>query len=396
MKDYDKKGFGTRSVHGKMHDSQFGMLTFPIFASSTTVFDNTKQGGRRFKQEEEGYIYSRLANPSNTYVQDKIASLEGCEAALVFASGMGAISSAILSVVSTGDHIIADTVIYGGTYNLIKCNLARFGIDVTLVDFSVENALEDAIQPNTKLIHIETPANPNLKIQDYEKIVAIAKKHNIMTMADNTVATPYITRPKEYGVDIIVHSATKYLNGHGDITAGAVCGDADFINHCRVSAQKDLTGAMLSVQDAFLLNRGLKTLKPRMKLHCENAMAVAEFLHSHPEVEIVYYPGLKSHENHELAKKQMKNGYSGLLSFKLKKGYEACVQLCDNLEVFSVAVSLGDCESLIQHPASMTHSPYCQEDRIKAGIDDNLLRVSVGLEDVEDLIEDLKTQLDKL
>lgn len=396
MKNYDKRGFGTRSIHSKMRDTQFGQLTFPIFASSTTVFEDIRQAGKRFKGEEEGFIYSRLSNPSNAYVQEKIASLEGCEAALVFSSGMGAIASAVLSVVKAGDHIIADTVIYGGTYNLFKEILPRYGIEVTFVDFTIEGNLENAIKENTALIHIETPANPNLKIQDYEKIVAIAKKHNITTIADNTVATPYITRPKEYGVDLIVHSATKYLNGHGDITAGAVCGDADFLKRCKDCVQKDLTGAMLSAQDAFLLNRGLKTLKPRMDLHCSNAQAVAEFLHSHPEVEIVYYPGLPSHKDHDIAKKQMKNGFSGLLSFKLKKGYDACVQLCNGLEVFSIAVSLGDTESLIQHPASMTHSPYSQEDRIKAGIDDNLLRVSVGLEDIEDLIQDLKTQLDKL
>lgn len=396
MEKNKKMGFATKAIHSERHENEYGALTFPIYATSTIIFDDAQQGGRRFALEEDGFIYSRLGNPSTAYLQEKMAKLENCEAALCLSSGMGAIGTVFFTALKAGDHVISDKVIYGCTHALFEHQLPKFGIEVTFVDFTNTAEVEAAIKENTKILYVETPANPTLKIIDLEEVVKIAKAHDLMSVVDNTVATPYATRPKEYGVDVIVHSATKYLNGHGDVIAGIICGDADFITKCTFEGQKDMTGSVMSAFDAFLINRGLKTLEVRMEKHCENAMQVAEFLDKHEAVKVVYYPGLKSHPNHEIAKKQMDGKYSGLIAFELKGGYEAALELANSTKLFKLAVSLGDCESLIQHPASMTHSPYCQEDRIAAGIEDGLLRISIGLENIADIIADLETTLDKL
>ena len=396
MSDLKNKGFSTRSIHSDRHENEYGSLTFPIYATSTMVFPSAEVGGRRFAHEDSGFKYSRLGNPSTTYLAEKIASLENCEAALCCSSGMAAISSALMTVMKAGDHLICDKAIYGGTYALFEQSFPDFGIEVTFVEQNNLDEIKAAIKPNTKVLYLETPVNPTMKVMDLEVLSAFAKEHNLITVADNTISTPYITRPKDYGIDIIVHSGTKYLNGHGDVIAGFVAGDKDFIDKCTRGIFKDLTAAVMSPFDAFLINRGLKTLRIRVKEHCENAQKVAEFLYEHPAVKKVYYPGLPSHETHEIAKKQMNGMYTGLLSFELKGGFEAGKQVANNLKIFSLAVSLGDCESLIQHPASMTHSPYSREDLKKADIDLGLLRASIGLEDIEDIIDDLKTELDKL
>ncbi len=388
-----KRGFATRSIHSETHEGEYGALTFPIYATSTIVFDSAEQGGRRFALEEDGFIYSRLGNPSTAYLEGKMASLEGCEAALCLSSGMGAIGTVFTTLLKQGDHIISDNVIYGCTHALFEHQLTKFGVEVTFLDINDLEALESEIKPNTKALYFETPANPTLKINDIEAISKIGKKHNVLTIVDNTVATPYITRPKEHGADIIVHSATKYINGHGDLIAGIICGDLDFVTRCRLEGQKDITGSVMSAMDAFLINRGLKTLPLRMDKHSSNALKIAQFLEKHPKIEKVYYPGLESSPYHKVAKKQM-SMYSGLIAFEVKGGYEQAVKLVNNVKVFKLAVSLGDCESLIQHPASMTHSPYTPEDRAKAGIEDSLLRASIGLENIEDLIDDLTEVLD--
>ncbi|WP_423363916.1 methionine gamma-lyase [Mycoplasma sp. P36-A1] len=395
MNNEKKLGFATRSIHTSRHENEYGTLTFPIYASSTMIFDDTKQGGRRFALEEEGYIYSRLGNPSTTYLQEKMASLENTEAALALSSGMGAIATALWTALKTGDHIVADEVLYGCTRALLEHQLTKFGVETTFVDFCDQKALEGAIKENTKILYCETPANPTLKIIDLNVVATLAKKYELLSIVDNTVATPYITRPKEFGIDVIVHSATKYLNGHGDLIAGIICGDKDFILKCNLEGLKDMTGSVMSSFDAFLINRGLKTLPIRMDRHSQSAMKVAEFLEKHPAVEKVYYPGLKSHQNHDIALKQM-SMFSGLIAFELKGGYAAAEQLANSLEVFTLAVSLGDTESLIQHPASMTHSPYALEDRLACGIKDSLLRASIGLEDLDDIINDLAKHLDEL
>ncbi|MDF9867061.1 methionine-gamma-lyase [Bacilli bacterium PM5-3] len=396
MADYKNKGFATRTIHNARHEGEYGALTFPIYATSTIVFDDAQQGGRRFALEEDGLIYSRLGNPSTLYLEEKIANLEGCEAALCLSSGMGAIGTVFMTALKTGDHVVSDKVIYGCTHALFEHQLHKFGIEVTFVDFTNIDEVKAAIKDNTKILYVETPANPTLKIVDLKVVADLAKEYNLMSVVDNTVATPYLTRPKEFGIDVIVHSATKYINGHGDVIAGIICGDADFLTKCRLEGQKDITGSVMSPFDAFLINRGLKTLHVRMEKHCENAMKVAEFLEGHPAVKKVYYPGLASHEGHEIAKRQMNGKYSGLIAFELNGGYDAALTLANTVEIFKLAVSLGDCESLIQHPASMTHSPYSPEDRKAAGIDDGLLRASIGLECADDIIADLKDKLDKL
>ena len=305
MADFKNKSFATRTIHNGIHEETYGALTFPIYATSTIVFDDTKQGGNRFAGKEEGFIYSRLANPSTMYLEQKMASLENCDAALCLSSGMGAIATVFLTALKAGDHVICDEVVYGCTHSLLEHQLIKFGIEYTFVDLTDEAATRAAVKDNTALIYAETPANPTLKIVDLAFIAKIAKEFNLISVVDNTVATPYITRPKEFGIDVIVHSATKYLNGHGDVIAGIICGDADFLMKCRLEGQKDMTGSVMSAFDAFLINRGLKTLHVRMERHSENAQKVAEFLDSHPNVEEVYYPGLKDHPGYEIAKKQM-------------------------------------------------------------------------------------------
>lgn len=396
MEDLKNKGFATKSIHNEMKDDSFGSLTFPMYPTSTFIFEDAKQGGRRFALEESGMIYSRLGNPSTLYLEEKMARLESCQAALALSSGMGAIATVFWTLLKQGDHIIADKTLYGCTHALLQHQLAKYGIETSFVDFNEKNALASAVKENTKAIYFETPANPNLKVIDIAKVAAFGKKNKITTIIDNTVATPYLTRPKELGIDIIVHSATKYLNGHGDIISGIICGDEDFLTRCRLEGLKDMTGAVMSPFDAFLLNRGLKTLDIRMERHCDSAMKVAEFLEGHQAVKKVYYPGLESHHNHEIAKKQMNGKYSGLISFELDGGYDDAVKVANSLDLFTLAVSLGDAESLIEHPASMTHSTYTPADLKDANIDPGLLRASIGLENVEDIIADLKNVLDKL
>lgn len=389
----EKKGFGTRAIHGTGVKNPHGTLATPIYQTSTFVFDDVEQGGRRFALEEGGYIYSRLGNPTTTVAEEKLANLEGAEAALAVASGMGAISSTFWTLLKSGDHIIAGDSIYGCTHAYFEHGLTKFGIDVEFVDTSNPENIRRAMKSNTKIVYLETPANPNLKVSDLRKISKIAhEQEGVHVIVDNTFATPYLQRPIELGADLVIHSATKYLNGHGDVIAGFVAGKTDIITQIRLVGLKDMTGAVLSPNDSYLMIRGMKTLEIRMQRHCENGMKVAEFLESHPEVEAVYYPGLESHPNHKIAKEQM-NGFGGIIAFELKSGLEGGKILLNNLEVCTLAVSLGDTETLIQHPASMTHSPYTREDRLAAGITDGLVRISVGLENIEDIIEDLENGL---
>lgn len=391
-----KKGFGTRTIHGKGGKNPHGTLVTPIYQTSTFVFDSAEQGGKRFALEEGGYIYSRLGNPTTTVAEERLANLEGAEAALAVASGMGAISSTFWTLLQAGDHVIAGDSIYGCTHAYFEHGLTKFGIDVEFVDASDPENIRKAMKPNTKIVYLETPANPNLKISDLRKVSEIAhEQEGVYVIADNTFATPYLQRPIELGADLVIHSATKYLNGHGDIIAGFVAGKLDVITQIRLIGLKDMTGAVLSPNDSYLMIRGMKTLEVRMQRHCENAMKVAEFLDNHPEVETVYYPGLESHPNHEIAKEQM-DGFGGIIAFELKAGLEGGKCLLNNLDVCTLAVSLGDTETLIQHPASMTHSPYTREARLEAGITDGLVRISVGLENVEDIIEDLENGLEVL
>ena len=391
-----KCGLGTTAIHAGTLKNLYGTLAIPIYQTSTFIFDSAEQGGRRFALEEAGYIYTRLGNPTTTVLENKIAVLEEGEAGVAMSSGMGAISSTLWTVLKAGDHIVTDKTLYGCTFALMNHGLTRFGVEVTFVDTSNLDEVKNAMKKNTRVVYLETPANPNLKIVDLEALSKIAHTNpNTLVIVDNTFATPYMQKPLKLGADIVVHSVTKYINGHGDVIAGLVVTNKELADQIRFVGLKDMTGAVLGPQDAYYIIRGMKTFEIRMERHCKNAKKVVEFLNKHPKIERVYYPGLETHPGHEIAKKQMKD-FGAMISFELKGGFEAGKTLLNNLKLCSLAVSLGDTETLIQHPASMTHSPYTKEEREAAGITDGLVRLSVGLENVEDIIADLEQGLEKI
>ena len=391
-----KCGLGTTAIHAGTLKNLYGTLAMPIYQTSTFIFDSAEQGGRRFALEEAGYIYTRLGNPTTTVLENKIAVLEEGEAGVAMSSGMGAISSTLWTVLKAGDHIVTDKTLYGCTFALMNHGLTRFGVEVTFVDTSNLDEVKNAMKENTRVVYLETPANPNLKIVDLEALSKIAHTNpNTLVIVDNTFATPYMQKPLKLGADIVVHSVTKYINGHGDVIAGLVVTNKELADQIRFVGLKDMTGAVLGPQDAYYIIRGMKTFEIRMERHCANAKKVVEFLNKHPKIEKVYYPGLETHPGYEIAKKQMKD-FGAMISFELKGGFEAGKTLLNNLKLCSLAVSLGDTETLIQHPASMTHSPYTKEEREAAGITDGLVRLSVGLENVEDIIADLEQGLEKI
>ena len=391
-----KYGLGTTAIHAGTLKNLYGTIAMQIYQTSTFIFDSAEQGGRRFALEEAGYIYTRLGNPTTTVLENKIAALEEGEAAVATSSGMGAISSTLWTVLKAGDHVVTDKTLYGCTFALMCHGLTRFGIEVTFVDTSNLDEVKNAMKENTRVVYLETPANPNLKIVDLEALSKLAHTNpNTLVIVDNTFATPYMQKPLKLGADIVVHSVTKYINGHGDVIAGLVITNKELADQIRFVGLKDMTGAVLGPQDAYYIIRGMKTFEIRMERHCKNAKKVVEFLNKHPKIERVYYPGLETHPGHEIAKKQMKD-FGAMISFELKGGFEAGKTLLNNLKLCSLAVSLGDTETLIQHPASMTHSPYTKEEREAAGITDGLVRLSVGLENVEDIIADLEQGLEKI
>jgi methionine-gamma-lyase len=310
------------------------------------------------------------------------------------ATGMAAVSAALLTNLQAGDHMISSKAVYGCSFALMNHMFKKFNIDVTFVDMTEPDNIKAAIQENTKLVFLETPINPNLVVLDLEKICAIAKEHKLLSVVDNTFLTPILQQPAKFGADIVLHSATKYLNGHGDVVAGIVCGSFEMINEIKMTTLKDI-GATMSPHDAWLIMRGIKTLPIRMERHCSNAQTVAEYLAQHANVSEVYYPGLKSHPGHKFIGNQMKAA-GGVIAFELNTDLAGGTQFIDQMQLFSIAVSLGDAESLIQHPASMTHSPYTPEERANAGISDSLIRISVGLENVDDIIADLSQALAKI
>ena len=391
-----KLGLGTTAIHAGTLKNLYGTLAMPIYQTSTFIFDSAEQGGKRFALEEAGYIYTRLGNPTTTVLENKIAALEEGEAGIAMSSGMGAISSTLWTVLKAGDHVVTDKTLYGCTFALMNHGLTRFGVEVTFVDTSNLDEVKNAMKKNTRVVYLETPANPNLKIVDLEALSKIAHTNpNTLVIVDNTFATPYMQKPLKLGADIVVHSVTKYINGHGDVIAGLVVTNKELADQIRFVGLKDMTGAVLGPQDAYYIIRGMKTFEIRMERHCANAKKVVEFLNKHPKIEKVYYPGLETHPGYEIAKKQMKD-FGAMISFELKGGFEAGKTLLNNLKLCSLAVSLGDTETLIQHPASMTHSPYTKEEREAAGITDGLVRLSVGLENVEDIIADLEQGLEKI
>jgi len=385
----------TQCIHaGKVKDAQYGALATPLYQTSTFVFDSAEQGAARFAGEEPGYIYTRLGNPTTRELELKVAALEGMADAAATATGMGAVAAATMAFLQQGDHLIASKAIYGCSFALFNHQFARYGIEVSFVDMTDHAAVAAALKPNTKMLFAETPINPNLVVLYLEFLVSFCKKHCIISVIDNTFLTPLLQQPARYGIDIVLHSATKYLNGHGDLVAGIIVSDAEKIQTIKLTTLKDM-GATISPHDAWLIIRGLKTLSVRMERHCANAQRVAEYLAQHPAIDTVYYPGLPDHPGYRFIGKQMKAA-GGVLAFEIKGSLEDGRFFINQCQLLSLAVSLGDAESLIQHPASMTHSPYSAEERQAAGISDGLIRISVGLEHVEDIIADLSQALVKM
>jgi methionine-gamma-lyase len=386
------QGFGTRCVHAGQHpDKLTGSLTTPLYQTSTFVFESAEQGAARFAGLEPGYVYTRLGNPTVAALEEKLADLEGGEAGLAFGSGMAAISAVVMALVRAGDHILYGDAIYGCTYAFFHEVLGNFGVTATAVDCSDPAAVEAAVQPNTKILVLETPANPTMKLADLKVMANICRRHGLKLVVDNTFMSPYLQHPLALGADVVIHSATKYISGHGDVIAGAAVGAKAFIDEVRMTTLKNI-GGVLGPFEAWLLLRGLKTLHVRMDRHSQNALAVARFLERHPAVEKVYYPGLESFPQFGLACAQMDQP-GGVLSFEVRGGVEAGRKVINGVKLCHVAVSLGDADTLIQHPASMTHAVVDPEARLKAGITDGMIRLSVGLEDAEDIIADLDQAL---
>ncbi len=376
--------FETLAIHaGERPDTMFGAMSVPIYQTSTFVFEDVGK--------TRGYDYSRTANPTRKVLEDTIAQLEGGRAGFAFATGMAA-ETTVIHLLKAGDHVICGDDIYGGTYRLFQDVMRDFGLEFTFLRMDSRARIEDAIRPNTRMLWLETPSNPLLNITDIEMVIDVAKKRNLLTAIDNTFATPCFLRPIEYGVDLVVHSTTKYLNGHCDVVGGAVITTTDELTE-KVQFLLNAMGTCASPFDCWLVLRGIETLPVRMKRHEENAIAVADHLKGHPSVRRVFYPGLESHPGHETAKRQMK-GFGGVVSFELKGTIEAVNNFLKRIKVFVLAESLGGVASLAEHPATMTHASMPREHREKVGITDELIRLSVGLENIDDLIEDLSQALE--
>jgi cystathionine beta-lyase/cystathionine gamma-synthase len=373
--------FGTKAIHaGVEPDPTTGAIMTPIYQTSTYVQESPGK--------HKGYEYSRTHNPTRTALQNSLAALENGKHGICYASGLAA-TDAVLKLFRPGDEIIATNDIYGGSYRIMKRIFEPMGLVFHFVDMSDVDNIKNVISPNTKMIWIETPTNPLLRIIDITAITSLCKEKGIYSAVDNTFASPYLQNPLNMGADIVMHSVTKYLGGHSDTVMGALITNDDELAK-QLAFIQNATGAVPGPQDCFLVLRGIKTLHIRMQRHCENAIKVAEWLENHPKVAKVYYPGLASHSAHELARKQMRD-FGGMLSFELKGDvYEEAVRVMENLEVFSLGESLGGVESLCTHPASMTHASIPKEEREKVGLKDTLIRLSVGIEDVEDLIADLE------
>ena len=388
-------GFSTVAIHhGYDPADHHGALVPPVYQTSTFTFSSAEVGGRCFAGEAPGYIYTRIANPTLALLESRMAELEGGAAAISFGSGMGAVTATLWTLLRPGDEIVVDRTLYGCTFAFLHHGIGEFGVRVTHIDMTDLAEVDAAMARKPKLVYFESPANPNMRLVDIAAVASRAHAAGALVVVDNTYCTPYLQRPLALGADVVVHSATKYISGHGDVTAGvAVAADPSIAERIRLQGLKDMTGAVLSAQDAALLLRGLKTLALRMDRHCANAAAVAQLMARHPAVAALHYPGLPSHPQHALAKRQMRQP-GGMIALELHGGVEAGKRFIDALQLVACAVSLGDAESLAQHPASMTHSTYTAEERAAAGITDGLVRLSCGLEDTADLLADVTQALD--
>ena len=389
------RGFQTRAIHhGYDPAKNQGSVSPPVYMTSTYAFADVAESEAVMAEEQAGYLYGREKNPTQALLEARLADLEGAEAAVVFASGMAAVSSLYLSLLSNGDEMVVHPTVYSNTVALLQA-LPRFGIKVVKADMRDADALAAAITPKTKLVYLETPINPTAEVLDIKAVATVAHARGVKVAVDSTFASPAVQRPIEHGADLVVHSLTKYINGHGDLLGGAVIGDATTIHDIRGHGLRYLTGATLAPLSCFLVMRGLKTLKLRMQHHAANALAIAQFLAVHPSVARVRYPYLEGSPGYDAARRQMTNG-SAMLSLELKGGYEAARVFMDKLELIQRAVSLGDVDTLIMHPGSLLNArkKVHPEARLADGVGMELMRLSVGLEDVEDLIEDLGQALE--
>ncbi len=388
-------GFATRAIHlGYDPASEHGALTPPVFMTSTYTFESIEEHRAIASGEKDGYVYGRTKNPTQAIFEARLADLEGAEAGLALASGMAAISATLWTLLSAGDRVVIDHTLYGNAFILFTTGLPRFGVSVDVVDLADPAALAEALKAGPKLVYFETPANPNLRVIDIAAVAEAAHAAGAKVIVDNTFATPVLQRPLELGADLVLHSATKFIGGHGDLLAGVVVGRRGDIDQIRAHGLRYLTGATIAPLTAFLLLRGLKTLELRVARHSSTAALVAETLQSHPAVAQVSYPGLPSHPSHEVAARQM-SAFGGLIAFELVGGLATGHRFLNRVALAHRAVSLGDAETLVQHPASMTHAQYPAEERRRHGITDGLIRLSVGLETPEDIIADLLQALDE-
>ena len=388
------RGFSTKAVHaGEKRDPSAGPVVAPIYETSVFAFSKTRELIDVMSEKKEGYTYTRYGNPTITTVERKMAELEGAEDAALFSSGMAAITTTIFTLVSHGDHVVSTRDLYGGTLEFFKSVLPKFDVEVSLVEATDFDAIKSAIRKNTKVIYAETPTNPTLRIVDISKVAELGKRKGITVVVDSTFASPYNSKPIQLGVDIVIHSATKYLRGHNDVTAGVAAASRNFVKQLK-ETRKHL-GGTLDPLAAWLLLRGLKTLGLRMEKHNSNGMQVARFLEKHPKVKTVYYPGLPSHPQHSVAKRQMK-GFGGVVSFEIEGDLKTTMKFTENLKLCFLAASLGGAETLATQPVTCSHYFVSAEDRKKAGVTDQLVRLALGIEDPEDIIADLEQAFDKI
>ncbi len=385
--------FATLAVHaGETPCPATGALDTPIYQSTTFVSPNSDEMAAVYGEEKFGYMYTRYGNPTIRALEGKLATLEGGEAALATSAGMAAISSAILGYVKVGDHVVAARSLYGAAYNFLNKKLPRMGASTTFVQSARVEDFEKALRPSTRLLYFETPSNPVLEILDISALAQLARSRGIPSMIDNTFASPALQQPLRLGVTVVVHSATKYLCGHGDAMGGVIIGPKEYVGEVNREVLRDF-GGVISPFNAWLILRGIRTLHLRMPAHCANAQRVAEFLARHPKIERVNYPGLPNHPGHEIARKQMR-GFGAIISFEVKGGYEGGKKVMDRVKLFARAASLGDTRSLIVHSASTSHRAVPREQRMAIGITDGLVRLSVGVEAADDLLRDLEQALD--
>lgn len=385
--DTRTKGFNTKLVHAGIPEDVHGSVVTPIYQTSTFAFKDAQQGADRFAGKAEGYIYTRIGNPTTTALEVNVAQLENGFGATAMSSGMGAVSTVYMALLNAGDHLVSTDSVYGPSRVIVEKHLSRFGVQSTYVDTTDLENLRKALKPNTKMIYVESPSNPAMQVTDLAAAAAIAHEHGAVLVVDNTFASPCLQKPLDLGADVVLHSVTKFINGHADVVGGIVISRTEEL-HKKIRGMMIMLGCNMDPHQAYMVSRGLKTLALRVERAQENAQKVAQWLEQHDKVEWVRYIGLPSHPQHELSKRQM-SGFGSMIAFELKGGLEAGRIVMDSVHLAGLAVSLGGVETLISHPASMTHAGMAPKDRLAAGITDGLVRLSVGIEDVEDIIADL-------